>query len=47
MPRALTEYVGRYVFGGSASSLDRQTSVADGNGWTGLESVIAETVASG
>ena len=40
---ALTEYVGRYVFGGSASSLDRQTSVADGNGWTGLESVIAET----
>jgi CubicO group peptidase (beta-lactamase class C family) len=40
---ALTEYVGRYVFGGSASSLDRQTSVADGNGWTGLESVIAGT----
>jgi len=29
---ALAEYVGRYVFGGSASSLDRQTSVADGNG---------------
>jgi len=40
---ALTEYVGRYVFGGSASSLDRQTSVADGNGWTGLESVITGT----
>ncbi|MBR0852055.1 serine hydrolase [Bradyrhizobium diazoefficiens] len=40
---ALTEYVGRYVFGGSASSLDRQTSVTDGNGWTGLESVIAGT----
>ena len=38
---ALAEYVGRYLFGGSASSLDRQTSVADGNGWTGLESVIA------
>jgi CubicO group peptidase (beta-lactamase class C family) len=40
---ALAEYVGRYVFGGSASSLDRQTSVPDGNGWTGLESVIAGT----
>src|SRR5882757_8499714 len=40
---ALTEYVGRYVFGGSASSLDRQISVADSNGWTGLESVVAET----
>ena len=40
---ALTEYVGCYVFGGSASSLDRQTSVADGNGWTGLEFVIAGT----
>jgi PDZ domain/Beta-lactamase len=40
---ALTEYVGRYVFGGSTSSLDRQTSVADGNGWIGLESVVAET----
>jgi PDZ domain/Beta-lactamase len=40
---ALTEYVGRYVFGGSASSLDRQISVADGIGWTGLESVVAET----
>ena len=40
---ALTEYVGRYDFGGSASSLDRQTSVADGIGWTGLESVVAET----
>ena len=34
---ALAEYVGRYVFGGSASSLDRQTSIPDGNGWTGLE----------
>jgi CubicO group peptidase (beta-lactamase class C family) len=40
---ALTEYVGRYDFGGSASSLDRQTSVADANGWTGLESVVGET----
>ena len=41
---ALTEYVGRYVFfGGSTSSLDRQTLVADGNSWTGLESVVAET----
>jgi CubicO group peptidase (beta-lactamase class C family) len=40
---ALTEYVGRYDFGGSVSSLDRQTSLADGNGWTGLESVVAET----
>ena len=39
---ALTEYVGRYDFGGSASSLDRQVLVADGNGWTGLESVVAE-----
>jgi hypothetical protein len=40
---ALTEYVGRYDFGGSASSLDRQVLVADGNSWTGLESVVAET----
>jgi len=40
---ALTEYVGRYVFGGSTSSLDRQILVADGNGWTGLESVVVET----
>jgi CubicO group peptidase (beta-lactamase class C family) len=40
---ALTEYVGRYVFGGSTSSLDRQVSVADGIGWTGLESVVVET----
>jgi len=40
---ALTEYVGRYVFGGSSSSLDRQILVADGIGWTGLESVVAET----
>jgi CubicO group peptidase (beta-lactamase class C family) len=40
---ALTEYVGRYDFGGSASSLDRQALVADGNSWTGLESVVAET----
>jgi hypothetical protein len=40
---ALTEYVGRYVFGGSASSLDRQILVADGVGWTGLESVVVET----
>ncbi|MGV7215868.1 serine hydrolase [Bradyrhizobium sp. UFLA05-112] len=40
---ALTDYVGRYVFGGSASPLDRQVAVADGNGWTGLESVVVET----
>ena len=40
---ALTDYVGRYDFGGSASALDRQTSVVDGNSWTGLESVVAET----
>jgi CubicO group peptidase (beta-lactamase class C family) len=40
---ALTEYVGRYVFGGSSSSLDRQILVADGIGWTGLECVVAET----
>jgi CubicO group peptidase (beta-lactamase class C family) len=40
---ALTEYVGRYDFGESASSLDRQILVADGTGWTGLESVVAET----
>jgi CubicO group peptidase (beta-lactamase class C family) len=40
---ALTDYVGRYDFGGSASSLDRQVLVADGKGWTGLESVVAET----
>jgi C-terminal processing protease CtpA/Prc len=40
---ALTEYVGRYVFGGSTSSLDRQVSVADGIGWTGLESAVVET----
>jgi CubicO group peptidase (beta-lactamase class C family) len=39
---ALTEYVGSYVFGASASSLDRQISVADGDGWTGLESVVVE-----
>ncbi len=39
---AIAEYVGRYDFGGSASSLDRQALVADGNGWTGLESVVAE-----
>ncbi|WP_244064659.1 serine hydrolase domain-containing protein [Bradyrhizobium sp. Ce-3] len=38
----LAEYVGRYDFGGSTSSLDRQAFVADGNGWTGLESVVAE-----
>jgi hypothetical protein len=40
---ALTDYVGRYDFGGSASSLDRQMFVADGNGWTGLESVVTGT----
>jgi CubicO group peptidase (beta-lactamase class C family) len=40
---ALTDYVGRYVFGGSSSSLDRQIFVADGIGWTGLESVVVET----
>jgi CubicO group peptidase (beta-lactamase class C family) len=39
---ALTDYVGRYVFGGSASSLDRQTLIADGNSWTGLQSVVVE-----
>ncbi|MCK1544815.1 serine hydrolase [Bradyrhizobium sp. 179] len=39
----LAEYVGRYDFGGSTSSLDRQILVADGNGWIGLESVVAET----
>ena len=39
----LSDYVGRYDFGGSVSSLDRQTSVADGNSWTGLEFVVAET----
>lgn len=42
-PAPLTDYVGRYDFGGSASSLDRQISVADGNGWTGLKSVAVET----
>ncbi|MBN8990340.1 MAG: serine hydrolase [Rhizobiales bacterium] len=43
-PRELTEYAGRYDFGGSASALDKQTSLLiDGNGWTGLESVVAET----
>ena len=40
---ALSEYVGRYDFGGSTSSLDRQVFVADGIGWTGLDSVIAES----
>lgn len=39
----LSDYVGRYDFGGSVSSLDRQISVADGNGWTGLKSVVMET----
>lgn len=39
----LAEYVGRYDFGGSTSSLDRRILVADGNGWVGLESVAAET----
>jgi hypothetical protein len=39
----LSQYVGRYDFGGSTSSLDRQISVADGAGWIGLESVVAET----
>lgn len=39
----LADYVGRYDFGGSTSSLDRQILVADGNGWIGLESVVAET----
>jgi hypothetical protein len=38
----LAEYAGRYVFGGSASSLDRQDSIADNVGWTGLDSVVAE-----
>jgi hypothetical protein len=40
---SLLEYVGRYDFGGSVSSLDRQTSVVNGDGWSGLESVVAET----
>lgn len=40
---ALTEYAGRYDFGGSASSLDRQVLVADGNSWAGLESVAVES----
>ncbi|MCK1492119.1 serine hydrolase [Bradyrhizobium sp. 180] len=39
----LAEYVGRYDFGGSTSSLDRQILVADGSGWIGLESAAAET----
>jgi CubicO group peptidase (beta-lactamase class C family) len=38
----LTDYVGRYDFGGTVSALDRQALVADGNSWTGLESVVAE-----
>lgn len=38
----LSDYVGRYDFGGSVSSLDRQISVADGNGWIGLKSVAVE-----
>ena len=41
---ALADYVGRYDFGGSVSSLDRQTSEADGIGWIGLKSVVMETV---
>ena len=40
---ALSDYVGRYVFGGSASSLDRLIAETDGIGWTGLESVGVET----
>ena len=40
---ALTDYVGRYDFGGSVSSLDKQAFVADDHGWTGLESVVVET----
>jgi membrane-associated protease RseP (regulator of RpoE activity) len=39
----LADYVGRYDFGGSVSSLDKQAFVADGHGWTGLESVVVET----
>jgi CubicO group peptidase (beta-lactamase class C family) len=39
---ALTDYAGRYDFGGSVSSLDRQTSETDGIGWSGLESVVME-----
>lgn len=42
-PAPLTDYVGRYDFGGSASPLDRQIFVADGNGWIGLKSVAVET----
>jgi CubicO group peptidase (beta-lactamase class C family) len=40
---ALTDYVGRYVFGASPSARDRQIYVADGNSWTGLESIAVET----
>jgi len=39
---ALADYAGRYDFGGSVSSLDRQTSETDGIGWSGLESVVME-----
>jgi CubicO group peptidase (beta-lactamase class C family) len=39
---ALTEYVGHFDFGGSASSWDRQVSIANGVGWTGLNSVVME-----
>jgi CubicO group peptidase (beta-lactamase class C family) len=39
---ALAEYAGRYVFGGSTSSLDKQVFSAGGAGWIGLASVVAE-----
>jgi hypothetical protein len=40
---ALTDYVGHYIFGASPSARDRQIYVADGNSWTGLDSVAVET----
>jgi CubicO group peptidase (beta-lactamase class C family) len=38
----LAQYAGRYDFGGSTSSLDRQAFVPDGAGWIGLDAVVAE-----
>ncbi len=38
----LSQYAGRYDFGGSTSALDRQVSAADGAGWIGLDSVVVE-----
>jgi CubicO group peptidase (beta-lactamase class C family) len=39
----LAQYAGRYDFGGSTSSLDRQLLLVDGAGWIGLDAVVAET----